>query len=359
MKLGGILVRKNTYIFVDVEATLMRGKQYIIEIGAIKWLPDGTINHFSQLIQPFKFKKLNSHIHKLTGITNDQLLTAPSFKNVMTKFMKWCEGDNIFVTFGEFDRKVLEEECIRNRMDTSFLYPIVDFQQKYMIEYQQKEQPSLTKLLETFQISNDIQHRALADATSLFKIFKEINGEELIEKQKTNEFGIVLSEFRQQEEDYDLYLSYISGTVSPKNIDIQSIKSINKQLRFELHEEQLQTKDGEVQKVQRTIIEPNSEVEGFLKQIVEDLRGKVLITRSGLKQLSKVNRLHHSSFPKTEVMTLQQLLQNEEAVNEFTINQQSIHTYEGRLYQLINNYGELIIEEFEKRNLFVKEKIHI
>ena len=354
------MVRKYTYIFVDVEATLIRGKQNIIEIGAIKWLPDGTIEEFSQLIQPYKFRKLNAHIQKLTGISTEELLVAPSIKEVMPQFMEWCAGDTILVAFGEFDRKVLEDELLRYGMDTGFLYPFVDFQQKYMIENEQKEQPSLLKLLEKYEIEVNIQHRALADAISLFKIFKEINGEELIERQQTNEFGLVLSEFRQQEEIYDLYLTYIVGEISPSGtVDIQAVQSINKQLAYEIIEEQREITEGVTETVQRTIIHSSKEVEIFIKNIISDVEKKVLITRSGLKQLSKINRLHHAVFPKTEAMTLQQILNSEEAVNEFTLNSLTVPSYEIKLHTLLKKYETHIVNEFEKRLLFTKEEIHI
>ncbi|MFC7685060.1 exonuclease domain-containing protein [Ureibacillus sp. GCM10028918] len=353
-------MRKYTYIFVDVEATLIRGKQNIIEIGAIKWLPDGTIEEFSQLIQPHKFRKLNAHIQKLTGISTEEILRAPSIKDVMPKFMKWCEGDTILVAFGEFDRKVLEEELLRHKMDLSFLYPFVDFQQKYMIENQLKEQPSLSKLLEIYEIVSNIQHRGLADAISLYNIFKEANGAELIEKQRTNEFGFVLSEFKQQEDECDLYLTYIDGSISSSgSVDIHSIKTINKLLLCETKVEQREIAEGVTEKVERTIIHPNDEVETFLRDIISDMHHKVLITRSGLKQLSKINRLHQAVFPKMETITLQQILNSEEAVNEFTLNGLTIPQYERKLSGLLNKYEKNILGEFEKRHLFNKEEVHI
>ena len=355
-----MILRKYNYIFVDVDATLIRGKQNIIEIGAIKWLPDGTTEEFSQLIQPFKFRKLNAHIQKLTGISTEELLRAPSIKEVMPQFMRWCAGDTILVAFGEFDRKVLEDELLRYDMDTSFLYPFIDFQQKYMIENKLKEQPSLSKLLEKYEIEANIKHRALADAISLFNIFKETNGDQLIEKQQTNEFGIVLSEFRQQEEIFDLYLTYIVGEISPSGaIDLQSIQTINKQLAYETKEEQREITEGVTETVQRTIIHSNIEIENFLRNIIADVENKVLITRSGLKQLSKINRLHHAVFPKMEAMTLQQILNSEEAVNEFTLNSLTIPLYESKLYTLLKKYELQIVSEFEKRLLFQKEEIHI
>lgn len=355
-----MMVRKYTYIFVDVEATLIRGKQNIIEIGAIKWLPDGTIEEFSQLIQPYKFRKLNAHIQKLTGISTEELLRAPSIKEVIPQFIEWCGRDTVLVAFGEFDRKVLEDELKRNQINTDFLYPFVDFQQKYMIENELKEQPSLSKLLDKYEIETTIQHRALADAISLFNIFKETNGDELIEKQRTNDFGIVLSEFRQQESVYDLYLSYIVGEIGVSgSIIIHTIQTINKKLPFETKEEQREIAEGVTETVQRTIIHPHNEVETFLKNIISDIQSKVLITRSGLKQLSKINRMHNAIFPKMEAMTLQQILISEEAVNEFTLNSMTIPAYESKLHSLLKTYETNIVAEFERRLLFIKEEIHI
>lgn len=356
---GGIMVRKHSFIFIDVEATLIRGKQYIIEIGAVKWLPNGDQQFFSQLIQPYKFKKLNSHIQKLTGITTEQLLCAKSFQTVIQDFIKWCSDDSILVTFGEFDRKVLEDELNRNHIDASFLYPIIDFQQKYMIENQIKEQPSLAGLMEKLQIEMETQHRALADAISLFEIFKASNGQTIIEKQQTNEFSMVFSELQQLDETFDLNITYISGKVSSLNLQVDEIKILNKQLDFDIYEEEKTDEQGETQVLQKIMINPNEEVKLFLTNIIEDIKNRVLITRSGLKSLSKINRLHHCTFPKTEVMTLQYLLKDNEDINEFTFRNLSTQSIERKLYQLIRKHEKRIIQEFEKRNLFTKEPVKI
>ncbi|WP_255507910.1 3'-5' exonuclease [Lysinibacillus sp. BW-2-10] len=354
-----MMVQKYTYIFIDVEATLIRGKQYIIEIGAIKWLPDGKVEKFSELIRPYRFTKLNAHIQKLTGITTEQLLGAKSFREVMMSFKKWCSKDTIFITFGEFDRKVLEEEFARNYFDVEFLYPIIDFQQKYMIEHQIKEQPSLGGLLDKYNIAVDTQHRALADAVSLFHIFQATNGETLIEKQQTSQFGMVFSELRQLEDTYDLSISYIAGNVSSSNIEIDKMKIIKKQLNFDIHEEEKKLENGEKEIVQRTIIYPNDEVKQFLTKIIQDVNSKVLITRSGLKKFSRINRLHNCSFPKTEVMTLQHLLKTEENLAEFSFKDLPIQSYEQELHRLIKKYQNNIIQEYKRRNLFSKEEVKI
>jgi len=354
-----MLVRKKTYIFIDVEAALIRGKQQIIEIGAVKLFPNGTIETFSQLVQPYKFKKLSSFIHELTGITTEELQEAASFKEVIAMFEKWCGRDSIFITFGDFDRKVMEDECARYRINSEFLYPMIDFQQKYMIEYQLKNHPSLLGLLTELEITVNTQHRALADAISLLKIFEVLNGEELIEKQKTNKFILLLSEFRQRDNDFELCITYLNGTVEPSNLSIQSTKTMYKCLPFEVREENKVAENGEEQIIQKIVIESDPEVEKFIKEYVSQLNEKVLITRSGMRQLSRIHRLHHCAIPKIEAMTLQKLLNSEEAVSLFTLNGQSVNRYESKIRKLLQEYKHDIVVEFEKRNLFIKEEVGV
>ncbi len=354
-----ILSRNETYIFIDIEATLIHGRQNIIEIGAIKWLPDGTIEKFERLIKPSKFKKLNHHIQKLTGITTDEILSASSFDSVIREFIRWCQGNTIFVTFGEFDRKVLEEELTRYHINNDFLYPIIDFQQKYMIDHHLKDQPSLSGLMSSLNIEIKTQHRALADAYSLLNIFVALDGISLIEKQRTNEFALLLSEMKQKETAYEVSITLLIGIVSNEGVSDLSIKSLTKSLHYNTREVERISKEGELQKVLVNDIIPDPDIKRFFNSLVNKLHGKVLITRSGLKQISKIFRLHNCSIPKTEVMTLQQLLKNEDLISLFTMDGQSIATYEKKLQYLINSYQKNIIDEFMKRNLFYKEAVHV
>lgn len=352
-----MMVHNQTYIFIDIEAALIRGKQHIIEIGAVKWLPNGSKETFSQLIQPYKFKKLNYHIQQLTGITTEQLLSSPSFVEVMNCFIEWCGEQKTFVTFGEFDRKVLEEELERNQYRSTFLYPIIDFQQKYMIELQMKEQPSLNRLMTDLQLEIDVQHRALADAESLFNVFVATNGREMIEKQKTNEFALLLKEFKQLDEDCHICLTYVTGEIYPSSLTIQSLDTIQKQLDVEVKQKKKTLDDGQEEVVDYFEVRSNKEVKEFLQQVMKDVEQKVLITRTGLRQLSKINRLHQCTLPKTESMTLKNLLQCEEEVHEFTVNGQSISTYEEKICELLDKHKEKIIDEFINRDLFITESV--
>ncbi|KGR79482.1 3'-5' exonuclease [Ureibacillus manganicus] len=346
-----------TLIFLDIEATLINGKQHIIEIGACKWSPNNTIESFEHLIRPSKFKRLNRHIQNLTGITTEELLKAPTFLTVMKEFMKFCdelEGEKIFVTFGEFDRKVLEEEFMRHQLNKDFLYPIVDFQQKYMIEHQLKNQPSLNLLMESLNIEIDQQHRALADAKSLLKIFRAIDGLKLIENQKTNEFIFLVSDMNQKEKVYNASITYISGIVENEYITINEAKNINRDLPFEVRTVEKITAEGETSIVQIYDIHPNQSIKNFLTKTVEKMNHKVLISTSGLKTISKIFRLHGISLPKTESMSLKQLVTNETGLNQLT---QYTDTFgdDSNIIQQFEKLQNVIIEEFKRRNLLNDE----
>lgn len=277
-------------------------------------------------------------------------MNGKSFKKVMDEFINWCGENTIFVTFGEFDRKILELELERNEIDNRFLYPIVDFQQKYMIEHNLKAQPSLLNLLSQFQIPNQIHHRALADAYSLMNLFKEVDGETMITKQQTNHFIFILTQWKQWEEQCECSITYVTGTISPK-LKINAIKSIQKRLSIKVIESNDDPND------RKEIIEPNIEITKFLQEMIRKLNNKVLITKSNSKTISRICRIHQCTLPKTEMISLQSLIKDVGKVNQFLMNDMNVKEYEQKICYLIYQYSNKIKEEFSKRHLFKKVEI--
>lgn len=354
-----ILERKKTYICVDIEAALIRGRQHIIELGAVKWLPNGEKETFTQLIQPYKFKKLNAHIQELTGITTEQLQDAPTFKEAIFKFKRWCKGDYILLTFGEFDRKVLEEELARNYMNSGFLFPLIDYQQKYMIEYGLKEQPSLRRLMDKLGIEIQSQHRALVDAESLLKIFEVTNGEALIERQQTRNMMMLLTQYKQLENVYDVAVTYVNCSVGPEHIEIQHVETYREMLPYTVHEEERMNKEGETYLSQVTTVQKSVRVQAFLQQVIEQANGKVVLTTAGLRSMSRILRLHECKMPKTECLQWQHLLKDEEILANFYLGNQSVHTFEAKMCRLLRKFEGIIIEEFTKRALLPQEAMKV
>lgn len=351
------LTTKHTYICIDIEAALIRGKQYCIEIGAVKYMPDGRIETFSQLIQPYKFKKLNRHIQQLTGITSEQLYDAPSFKDAIKDFEQWCGTGAIFLTFGEFDRKVLEEEFSRNRLNQRFIFPMIDYQQKYMIHHNLKEQPSLGKMMEQLGLEVEVAHRALADADSLRQIFIATNGEEIIESQKTNALTMVLSSLKPNETHYDLMICALGCHVTPKKVEVLEKQFLYEKLAINVIEKERTNANDEKEVVKITKVVPSKAVKAELLKIIDKMQHEVVLTRNGMRSLSKLFKLHNCHLPKTEVMSWHFLMQSEEASNVFSLNDESPAIYEAKILTLLKKNERLIIQEFEKRALFPSETI--
>ena len=343
--------RTKTYISIDIEAALIRGKQYIIEIGAVKLNPDGTTETFTQLVQPYRFKRLNQRIQDLTGITTEQLLTAPSFKQAINAFKYWCTGEYVLLTFGEFDRKVLEEELARNYIKQHFLYPMIDFQQKYMIHKQVKEQPSLGGLMEELGLEVETQHRALADADSLLRIFQTVDGESIIAEQETNKFVMVLSSLKQQESTFTAQLTKVSAIITGSQIKIDNMETHINELPFHYEKVTKTLTNGETEENKVIRIQSSKETRVFIQSLIQSLNGEVVITRSGLKGIARLLRIHDSAFPKTEVMTLLNILQKEEVVEQYKFNGEPIEQYEKKVIKLLSQHKNAIIGEFKKRAL--------
>ena len=84
-----------------------RFKAEVIAIGAIKYdTKNGKIEKFKSLIKPTINKEVFTHIEELTHITTEDLLTAPTYENVMREFKSWLgiftEIEGIY-TFGNLD----------------------------------------------------------------------------------------------------------------------------------------------------------------------------------------------------------------------------------------------------------------
>jgi DNA polymerase-3 subunit epsilon len=205
----------------------------------------------------------------------------------------------------------------------------------------------------------DTQHRALADAESLLRIFQAVKGEMLIEKQKTNEFVLLLTNFKQLETTFDLMISTTTCRIINGQITIEDMQTIREQLPFEIHEEERITDEGDTQISQFTTIKSSTAVKDFLQQVIKQIPGRILISRTALRSLSRVLRLHGTTLPKTEVMTLINVLDNEEAVVKFNIGDETTHAYEEKISRLIRKFEGPIIDEFNKRALLPNQVVSV
>ena len=102
----GKYLMENDVVVFDIETTgLDASKCEIIEIGAVK-ISKGRISEtFETLIKPMSV--IPEEIIKLTGITPDMVLGAPSIGEVIPDFYKFCYGTTIMAYNIDFDYKFI------------------------------------------------------------------------------------------------------------------------------------------------------------------------------------------------------------------------------------------------------------
>lgn len=104
-EVGKYLIDNDVVVF-DIETTgLDASKCEIIEIGAVK-IHNGKISEtFETLIKPSV--PIPDEIVDLTGITDDMVVNAPSIKQVIPDFYKFCYGTTIIAYNIDFDYKFI------------------------------------------------------------------------------------------------------------------------------------------------------------------------------------------------------------------------------------------------------------
>lgn len=143
----------------------------IIEIGAYK-VVDGEIREkFSTFVNPERSAPLDAKIVELTGISEDMVKSAPSYKDVLPDFVKFCDG-SVLVGHNAagFDSKFIDFYCRElgyapdcRVIDTLFL-------SQQLLRLSNNK---LNTVAEHFGITFN-HHRAEDDALATAKIFIEL-----------------------------------------------------------------------------------------------------------------------------------------------------------------------------------------
>ena len=97
----------------------------IIEIGACRVdRAYNVVDTFSRVICPRLYKRLDKHIKKVTGITEDELSGGGTFSDVFGEFIAWCGEDTQLVTWGRDDFPVLRRNALFFNTPMPFEPPI-------------------------------------------------------------------------------------------------------------------------------------------------------------------------------------------------------------------------------------------
>lgn len=159
---------KNPIAFFDLETTGINiAKDRIVEISILKIFPNGNKESKTWLVNPeIEIPKEASDIH---GITNERVVTEPTFKELAAEVNKMIEGcDLAGFNSNRFDIPLLAEEMLRIGLDFSMENRLaVDVQ----TIFHKKEQRTLTAGYK-FYCDKDLTdaHSAEADTKATYEI---------------------------------------------------------------------------------------------------------------------------------------------------------------------------------------------
>lgn len=204
------------YTVVDIETT---GRDcthdYIIEVAAIKVRDNKIVDKFSELIKPKvhyvlddirgekdnvvesngkKIFYISNFISEFTGITNEDLHHARSEKDVMIDFLNFIE-DDILVGHNmlSFDSTFLYDS-VKSNLGNILNNDLVDtlLLSQYIIK--DIENHKLDTLLNYFDITTNVRHRALADSEVTLKLLQKL-------KERVITSNMTLEEYIKNEEE--------------------------------------------------------------------------------------------------------------------------------------------------------------
>lgn len=160
-------ITNQTLCFVDIETTGSISSSDIIEIGAIKYKNGMIIDKFNSFIYT---SNIPSSITKITGITNEDVLLAPSLRDTLVAFKSFIY-DNTFIAHNvnfDFDfinlkLSDLNLPIMKNRKLCTLALAKKTIQaNKYGLGY----------LNEFLNINHPIRHRALDDSLISLRVFQ-------------------------------------------------------------------------------------------------------------------------------------------------------------------------------------------
>ncbi len=156
------------YVVFDIETTgLSETRNKIIEIGAVKVRDGEVIDKFSEFINPEI--PIPYHITQLTSITDAMVMNAPTYEELLPKFLDFV-GDAVVVAHNaKFDTGFIRHYA--KTLGTEWKPTILDTMTIAQVLVPELGSYNLDRLCKQFGVVNAHHHRAVADADVTAAIF--------------------------------------------------------------------------------------------------------------------------------------------------------------------------------------------
>lgn len=171
---------KPYFAVIDFEATCWeeenRADQEIIEVGCV--IVDSRsreiLGEFSSFVRPIRYPQLSGFCVGLTGITQEDVDTAPTFPYALGMMVDWLNDplEYTFCSWGEFDRYILRASCRYHRVPYPFDDEYVDIKPRFAESISGRNVP-MQRALDMMGITHTGRlHRALDDARNIALILQ-------------------------------------------------------------------------------------------------------------------------------------------------------------------------------------------
>lgn len=159
-----------SYICIDLETTGLNPKtDKIIEIGAVKVENHVIVEEWETFVNPGR--QLDERIIELTGIHDEQLVSAPTIEQVLPKLLNMI-GDHVLLGHSvTFDYSFIKRAAVAQKM--SFEKDGIDtlkVARKYLPDLESR---SLGYLCDYYGIHHSA-HRALCDAQATVELYRKL-----------------------------------------------------------------------------------------------------------------------------------------------------------------------------------------
>lgn len=162
------LYKLSDYVVLDTETTgLSPEKERIIEVAAIRVKDGAVVDQFVSLTNPGK--PLSSRITRLTGITDEDLSSAPKFPEIADQIVQFIGHSTVLAHNAPFDMSFLYAELAQSGIHADFVW--LDTLPVAKRAFPDFKNHKLETLISELNLSDKQTHRALDDALCTFKMF--------------------------------------------------------------------------------------------------------------------------------------------------------------------------------------------
>lgn len=211
-------------VIFDLETTgLDLVKDRIVQISYIKVYPDGRETRGNEIVNPEK--TISKEITELIGITNEDVINKPTFKNIASKLYEEFKGcDFAGFNSNHFDIPLLAEEFLRSGIDFDFnKCRLIDVQTIFH-KMERRNLAAAYKFYCGKEMSEDFEaHRADQDTEATYRVLKgqldKYSKETDIERQLKNDMGY-LADFSKQNNNVDFAGRIVWAEQKDKNGNI-------------------------------------------------------------------------------------------------------------------------------------------